>query len=125
MSKFVQKLVKLMKRLEIALIVLTVAAAFFSVGYFTGRSVGGDVQVTVEKAEEDRTLPEAEDGDRVNINTATSWQLMELPGVGEVLAGRIVEYRERHGAFRYISEIMNVQGVRETIYNGIKNKITV
>ena len=40
-------------------------------------------------------------------------QLTALPGVGEKLAGRIVEYRQKQGAFKNVSDLMNVQGVGE------------
>jgi competence protein ComEA len=50
---------------------------------------------------------------KVNINTASVQQLTELPGVGEKLAARIVEYRQKQGAFKNVSELMNVQGVGE------------
>jgi competence protein ComEA len=50
---------------------------------------------------------------KVNINTATVQQLTVLPGVGEKLAARIVEYRQKQGGFKNVSELMNVQGVGE------------
>src|SRR5438045_3274985 len=50
---------------------------------------------------------------KVNINTATAQQLTVLPGVGEKLAARIVEYRQKAGGFKNTSELMNVQGIGE------------
>ena len=50
---------------------------------------------------------------KVNINTATAQQLTALPGVGEKLAARIVDYRQKSGGFKSVSELMNVQGVGE------------
>jgi comEA protein len=50
---------------------------------------------------------------RVNINTATAQQLTVLPGVGEKLAARIVDYRQKAGGFKNVSELMNVQGIGE------------
>ena len=50
---------------------------------------------------------------KVNINTATAQQLTALPGVGEKLAARIVEYRQKQGGFKNVSELMNVQGLGE------------
>ena len=114
-----------MKKGLIALLLLTFAAVFFSAGYFAGRAVGGDISVTVEQVSEDRTLPESDKAGLTNINTAADWQLMALPGVGEVLAGRIIEYREKNGAFLYKEEIMNVQGVGEALFDKIRGKITV
>ena len=50
---------------------------------------------------------------KVNINTATAQQLTALPGVGEKLAARIVEYRQKSGGFKSVAELMNVQGLGE------------
>jgi len=50
---------------------------------------------------------------KVNINTATAQQLTVLPGVGEKLAARIVDYRQKSGGFKSVSELMNVQGIGE------------
>jgi len=50
---------------------------------------------------------------KVNINTATAEQLTVIPGVGEVLAARIVEYRNTSGGFRSPRDLMNVKGVGE------------
>jgi competence protein ComEA len=50
-------------------------------------------------------------GPKVNINTATVEQLVEVKGIGEVLAQRIVEYRRAHGVFKSLNELDNVKGV--------------
>ena len=50
---------------------------------------------------------------KVNINTASAQQLTVLPGVGEKLAARIVDYRQKAGGFKNVSELMNVQGIGE------------
>ena len=68
--------------------------------------------------------PRGGDG-RININTATRSELMDLSGVGEVIAGRIIDYRDRHGPFKSTDEIMNVSGIGERRYEAIKDSITV
>jgi competence protein ComEA len=50
---------------------------------------------------------------KVNINSATVEQLGTLPGVGPKLAARIVEYRQKTGAFKSAQELMNVKGIGE------------
>lgn len=62
---------------------------------------------------------------RINLNTATAEQLMELPGIGEAKAASILEYRARIGQFTDIEEIMNVSGIGEAMFERIKDKITV
>jgi comEA protein len=61
----------------------------------------------------------------ININTASASELCSLPGIGEVLAGRIVAYREAHGAFKSTGEIMNVSGIGTAKYKAIKDLIAV
>ncbi len=62
---------------------------------------------------------------KVNINTATVTELCALPGVGEVLAMRIIEYREQHGAFADITELKNVSGIGDKKWEAICEFITV
>lgn len=50
---------------------------------------------------------------KVNINTASAQQLTALPGVGEKMAARIVEYRQKQGGFKSVQELMNVKGLGE------------
>ncbi len=62
--------------------------------------------------------------DKININTATEKQLDSLPGIGPGTAKRIIEYREKHGDFKYIDELMNVKGIGEKTFDEIKVYIT-
>lgn len=62
---------------------------------------------------------------RININTASMEELMELKGIGETRARAIIEYRETYGDFGYIEEIMNVSGIKEASFEKIKDDICV
>lgn len=66
----------------------------------------------------------AADG-RININTASEAQLCEIPGIGATRAAAIAAYRQEHGGFSSIEEIMNVSGIKEGTYAKIKDRITV
>jgi competence protein ComEA len=59
-----------------------------------------------------------------NINTATEEQLQSLPGIGEVLAGRIVAWREENGPFQSSEDVMAVKGIGTAIYESISPYIT-
>ncbi|MCM1287642.1 MAG: ComEA family DNA-binding protein [Clostridium sp.] len=61
----------------------------------------------------------------ININTADKDVLMTLPGIGEKRAQDILDYREQHGGFSSIEDIKNVKGIKESIYNNIKDIICV
>lgn len=62
---------------------------------------------------------------RVNLNTATVAELDALPGVGPVLAQRIVAHREQHGAFRSVSDLRRVNGIGDARYEDLKDRVTV
>lgn len=69
--------------------------------------------------------PNAKESGLVNLNTATKDQLMTLKGIGEAKADSILSYREDHGAFSAIEDIMKIEGIKEGVFNKIKDDITV
>ncbi|MBQ7481217.1 MAG: helix-hairpin-helix domain-containing protein [Lachnospiraceae bacterium] len=63
--------------------------------------------------------------EKVNINTADAAELMTLPGIGEAKAALIIEYRSGSGGFKAIEDIMNISGIKEGMFNRIKDKICI
>jgi len=61
----------------------------------------------------------------LDINTATSEELCELPGIGEGYAQRIISYRQEEGSFKTIEDIMKVKGIKDKLFSQIKDLITV
>jgi competence protein ComEA len=61
----------------------------------------------------------------ININTATASELEALPGVGPAMAERIVEYRQKNGAFKKIEDLMNVKGIGEKSFLKLKPLVTI
>lgn len=61
----------------------------------------------------------------VNINTASLDELMTLPGVGQAKANLILDYRMEHGSFSSKEDIMKISGIKEGVYNNIKDLITI
>jgi len=64
-------------------------------------------------------------GGRVNLNTATVAELQTLPGIGAVLAERIVDYRTKHGQFRSVDELRQVDGIGDAKFAQLKDRVTV
>ena len=62
---------------------------------------------------------------KININKATVEQLMEIKGIGESYAKRIVEYRDKNGPFKNIEDITKVQGIGSKTFDKIKDLIMV
>ncbi len=65
----------------------------------------------------------AQNAGKVNINTASVQELKTLPGIGESKADAILAYRQSHGSFKTAEEIMQISGIKEGLYNKIKDKI--
>ncbi len=62
---------------------------------------------------------------KVNINTATQSELESLPGVGEAIASRIIEYREQKGKFSKIEDLQNIKGIGDAKFNNMKEYVIV
>ena len=69
--------------------------------------------------------PAAPGGALVNLNTATQAQLETLPGIGAAAAKRILDYRQKNGAFKKSEELMNVKGIGEKSFLKLKPLVTV
>jgi competence protein ComEA len=63
--------------------------------------------------------------DKLNINAATFSEFVALPGIGDVLAQRIIDYRQQSGGFTSIEQLKNVNGIGDKKFEAIKNMITV
>ena len=61
----------------------------------------------------------------IDVNTATLEELMRLPGIGEVKARGIIEYRKTHGFFRTVDELLNVRGIGKKTLERLRRYIKV
>ncbi|MCA1605243.1 MAG: helix-hairpin-helix domain-containing protein [Acidobacteria bacterium] len=64
-------------------------------------------------------------GSLININTATSQELEKLPGVGKVVAERIVSHRRQYGPFRRAEHLMMVSGISDRKFRAVRERIVV
>ena len=113
------------------LFAVTLLFAVFTLGFFLGRNGNhGSVELSVP-ASMQTTLPEPTTPETVavtfpiDINRADTEQLTALPGIGEVLAQRIIAYREENGRFLSTDELKNVEGIGEKRLEAILDLITV
>ena len=118
------------------LVAVTLLFAVFTLGFFLGRNGShGSVELSVPAAMQtlppQTTCPEPTTPETVavtfpiDINRADAEQLTALPGIGKVLAGRIIAYREENGSFLSTQELQNVEGIGEKRLDAILELITV
>lgn len=121
-------------KLLTVLLILTALFAGLTLGLYLGRNpAGGSVTVSIPAEVQTapaaaRTQPEASSVGTalaVNINTADVAVLAQLPGIGEVLARRIVDYRTIHGRFTAVEQLTNVEGIGEGKLEAILEQITI
>ena len=140
-----------MKKQKIPILVLiTCIFAAFVFGFFAGRNLNRTpVQIRTISPAPETTLVSTEDAAAtetetastessdsaasenasvsfpININTATSAQLENLPGIGPVIAQRIVDYRNAYGPFTSPGQLINVSGIGEKRLAAILDYITI
>lgn len=81
-----------------------------------------EVQASEEAA--GQSAGESSDG-KVNLNTASREELLTLNGIGEVRADSIIRYRESNGGFRSIEELKEVEGIKDGVFQKVKDKIKI
>lgn len=108
----------------VKLVIPTVEEAVKSAGSQAAAAQIGIVADTLPAGTQDSGQSGESDG-KININTASEAQLCEIPGIGATRAAAIAAYRESHGAFQKPEDIMKVNGIKEGMYEKIKDSISV
>ena len=92
-------------------------------GHYIIPKIGEEININIEFNNENDN---SEGSDKkININNATKEELDSLPGVGEVTAQKILDYREENKEFKSIDEIKNVKGIGENKFNNLKDYICI
>ena len=119
------------------LVIITLVFMAFTCGLYIGRShTGTSISVSVRPAmqtlppetTEEPPLPSEETtviAYPIDINLATKEQFMTLPGIGDVLAQRILDYRQENGPFSRPEDLMKVRGIGKKRMEEILELITI
>lgn len=115
-----------MKKPQWILLGITGVFICLLIGIFVGRNLTGSyINIHNSSDPQNPTTSATQNDGRMNINTATSDQLQMLPGIGETLAQRIIDYRTEHGDFKSVKELLQVNGIGESKLEQIKPYIKV
>lgn len=120
------------------LISVTLVFTAFVLGFFLGRNsnhteVALSVPASMQTTPPETSEPKPEETTQateaitfpININTAVLEEFMALPGIGEVLATRILAYREENGNFETVEGLMNVEGIGEKRMEELYDLVTI
>ena len=107
-----------MKKDKLVLLGVCIAFLALTICVFIGRNTGNDPYDTVQSKM-------IETDPRLDINEMSAAQLEAIPGIGEMLAKRIVAYRDANGPFRTLEEVMNVEGIGEKKLDQIASLVKV
>ena len=111
-----------MKKSKFALLIMTGVFLCVLLGIYIGRDT--TQKVTLHPRSTESTEDSAYSDGKIDINKATVSQLMILPGIGETLAQRIIEFRQQNGPFRSTADLAMVEGIGNKKLEAIAQFIT-
>lgn len=111
------------------LCVLIFLCTYFSTvcapGVWISTERGEAYQSEAVTSEEDPLAAESAADEIIHLNTADLEELMSLPGIGEARAEAILTYRQTHGSFQSVEDLMKVDGIGENLLKKIRSRITI
>jgi competence ComEA-like helix-hairpin-helix protein len=110
---------------KLILVLLSFAALCLSSSCVKREREGGSANQQTTTASPQNQTADNPAATRININTASAPELEKLPGIGRGFAQRIVEHREKYGAFRRPEHLIMVRGISDKRFRALRELITV
>lgn len=114
-----------MKKVIITMCIITISFSFGITAFFIARRPSPKTISFTTLTSAPLSELHIDNNGRLNINLATAQELTVLNGIGDVLAQRIVEYREVNGPFHDVSELLNISGIGPVKLENIINQIYI
>ena len=105
------------------LVALVLAATAAAIVWLVRGSPDRGIEIILPATTATSQQEESASSDLIDINSADVARLVDLPGIGETIAGRIVEYRDEHGPFKSVEELLWVQGIGRAKLKGIRGLV--
>lgn len=83
------------------------------------------INSTTNNVENHNNTTSESNNEKVNLNTATLEQLKTIPGIGEVTAKKIIEFREKNGKFSSVEDLMKIDRIGEKTFNKLRDKVDI
>lgn len=113
-----------MKKLLWIFIGITAIFLCVLIGIFVGRNTAG-VYIPLNETKDVISQTQSNNNGQIDINTATSEQLQLIPGIGQTIAQRIIDYRAENGNYQSVDDLLNVSGIGEKKLEQMKPYIKV
>ena len=113
------------KNLSVIFLVGILICVAVYIGVWIGRANSSNIQDVPVHNSKTQAESDKSSFQKINLNTATVEELMDIPGIGKDAAQEIIQYRESYGKYYAVKELLYLKGIDRTLYEAISKYLTV